>query len=1331
MPRWAKIVAIVVAALVAVAGAGFGYLHTHDFNRRIEAFVSSQVRQATGARVTFAHFQITFRPLGVDARGVVVRGREGAQRPPLATIATVHAQVRVVHLFPPAIQILRARVAHPVLDVYYLPDGSTDLPQPPQPPSSTQPLAEPLFDFGIRQLTVRQGVLLYRNRQIPLNARLSGVRTALTYTEGHYQGSFAFRQGAIGYDGRPPLPQSAEVSFTLWPNDVRIDRLRWRGAGMRLTAHGMVQNLNQPRVRAHYELRINLARLAHWAAEPVVAGEAQAAGEFHWTVSAWSTHGQMQVRRLVLGRPWEALAGIGAGGPFQASNAGFALPALRITGGGGHGQLSVRYAGWRRLQVNGRVQGFHLERLLGTAAALGGPRLPSVLPPLAGVLSARLRFVATMEPGGRGLVHPRLTAQLRITPAPLSAPRPGARAPLPVSALITANASGGQWSAQIQHLDITGPDLRLRAAGHLSPAANRLAMGLTVPRLSAWRATVQPYLADLGASLPAIAMPPPTRWPLAGELRLQAEVRGSLAQPRVAVQIALAGFRLGPLAAHQLNFAAAVTAQQLTVRHAGWSLAGQSVALQGTLGLQHFFPSTTSALDLALTARHLQLSALEAQLHRWSRLRLPAAVPRQGRLQLRMAITGTVGQPHAAGPVSLRGARLDRAPLAASARLTLSRQQVAAGSVQVRLGAADIHGSAGYDWARRTFAAQLDGAGIQLAGIPVLQSPRLPLAGQVSFHLQASGPLSRPRGSLQVQATDLRGAGEAIGSLRATVSADGRSAHLQAMAGLPGGTVHLRAEVGEAAPYPLAAAADFQAFDVDSLLRRFTGVQVSGHNRVSGQASVQGPLARPQALAAQASLDPVQLGLGGVTLHNQGPIRITLANDVLALAQAHLIGADTDFSMAATLDLHAGGRLRGQALGGVNLALLHALDSTVHSSGQIALTATLGGTLRHPAVNGTLAVHHASLAQEQLPVAFDNVNGLVRFTGQQVAIEHLTAQTGGGRIALTGIAARTASGFTLALTAHGEGMRVRYQGLSGTGNLDLRLAGNQRQMLLSGDVELTRVALAPNFDFALFLANQRAAVTPPAANSWLDRVHLQVHVVTGPSVGIAISAARVSFQADLQVRGTLANPVLLGRITASQGEILFAGQDYTLSKAQVTFADPLRIQPLLDVSLTTTVQQYDITLNITGPADRLDITYRSDPPLTSSDIVALLATGQTQEAQNIASQQSTTGFAGQSEQLLGRAFESLVSSRLQRIFGVTQIQFNPNAQGFGPTAQTTVTIQQQVRRNLKITYTQNLTNSSEDIIRVDWSLTPELGITVSRGQFGLYGLSLHFSQRAR
>lgn len=1349
MRRWHKIAIIVCAVIAALILAGLWYLRSRDFHDRIQAFIAAQVRQATGARVSFGQFQISWRPLAVDVRDVVVRGRESPARPPLATIAHVHAKIRLTHWFPPAIEVPEARVDRPVVDVYYLRRGGTDLPQPLVPPPPGQPAAEPIFNFGIRQLTIQHGELQVHDRRISLNARLTGLRLGLDYQGGHYRGTFAFTRGVARIDGRPPLRQSAQVRFTLWPNDLRIDALDWRGPGVALTAHGMVQDLGAPRVAAHYQVRVQLAQFGRWANVPVIAGQAQAAGEIRWSAAAWQTRGHLRCTGIGLRPPWPAVEGFGASGPYQAGDRGLRLPALQVSGGGGQGQIRLMVAQWRRFTLSGQLHGFHLEKLMATAAAMGVSRPPASLPPLAGTLAAKIQARGPIPPSR----HLALTAQLRIVPPRLQPRRPRAApsvaapgrtaqgpaaafpsaAPLPVAALLTAHAANGHWSVAIQRFQIAAPDLDLRASGQLTATTAQIAFSAAVPRLAQWRGRVAPSLARLAPQW----FPARGAWPFAGALRLAGHLGGPLAQPQLAVALSLRDSRLGPLAADQLSLAAQVSPQALDLRRVEWRRGGQTVTASGTLGLRHFLPGGRSPVAIRVQGHGLQLAAIEALLARQAHVRIPAAAPRQGRLDFNLAVSGAVGQPRVAGPVALAGARVDDLPLtAASATIAASLGGIAAQDLRLQTGSARITGAASYDWRQQTFTASLRGAGISLAQIPALQSPRTRVAGEVAFAVDASGPVLHPRGSLRLTAERLEGGGESLGSLQAEASADGRRADLQATAGLPGGKVRLTAQLGETAPYPLTASAQFQDYDVDVLLRRFTTARPGGHSRISGQVTIQGPLQRPAALVAQANLGPIQLALGGgpggrFVLRNQGLIHVALAHQILTLAPAHIVGPETNFTLAGTADLGASGRLRGAANGNVNLELLHQLDASVHSSGEITLAASLSGTLRQPEVAGSLSIHNASVAQEQLPVAFDDINGELRFTGQHVAIRRLTARTGGGQLAISGFAARTAQGFTVAVEARGQGLRVRYQGLSGAGNLDLHLDGNQRQILLSGDVELTQVALAPNFDFALFLANQRAAVSPPVPNSWLDRVHLQVHVVTGPSVGIALSTARVEFQADLHARGTLANPVLLGRISASQGEILFAGQTYKIAKAEVTFSNPFRIQPLLDVSLTTTVQQYHLTLNINGPADRLDITYRSDPPLTTSDIIALLATGQTQEASNVASAQSTTGFAGQGEQLLGRAFESLVSSRLQRIFGVTQIQFNPNAQGIGPTAQTTVTIAQQVRQNLKIIYTQNLTNSTEDIIRVDWALTPSFGVTVSRSQFGLYGLSLHFSQRAR
>jgi hypothetical protein len=130
-------------------------------------------------------------------------------------------------------------------------------------------------------------------------------------------------------------------------------------------------------------------------------------------------------------------------------------------------------------------------------------------------------------------------------------------------------------------------------------------------------------------------------------------------------------------------------------------------------------------------------------------------------------------------------------------------------------------------------------------------------------------------------------------------------------------------------------------------------------------------------------------------------------------------------------------------------------------------------------------------------------------------------------------------------------------------------------------------------------------------------------------------------------------------------------------------------------------------------------------------VVALLATGQPTQATSTLAGGGSNSFSG-SEQLLGQALNNVVAGRLQRLFGVTQVQINPNSGPLGTTGSGgTVTIQQQVARNLKLTYTQNLASSSQDIIQVDWTISRYLGITLNRDQFGLYGLKFTFRHRAR
>src|SRR5581483_5058180 len=160
-----------------------------------------------------------------------------------------------------------------------------------------------------------------------------------------------------------------------------------------------------------------------------------------------------------------------------------------------------------------------------------------------------------------------------------------------------------------------------------------------------------------------------------------------------------------------------------------------------------------------------------------------------------------------------------------------------------------------------------------------------------------------------------------------------------------------------------------------------------------------------------------------------------------------------------------------------------------------------------------------------------------------------------------------------------------------------------------------------------------------------------VHVVTRPELQVQSVLAKVSGDADLNLRGTAARPVVLGRLNISAGDIYFNGTTYHLERGDMLFINPLAIIPILDMEATTRVRDYDIMLGFHGPIDRLTTTYRSDPPLPPADIIALLALGRTREEQVLNNtQNSTTITDTAANAILGQALNYALSSRVHSSF---------------------------------------------------------------------------------
>lgn len=1303
--------------LLAVAAGGlFLYVHTADFQRRMEAIVRGQLEKNTGARVAIGQFHFSFRPLRIHMQNVVLHGKESADQPPLAVIAEADLGLGLTSLLHPGVQLSQVFIGHPDIHIYRLPDGSTNLPSPATRGSG--PPAQPVFDLGVRRLQVQQGELSLQDRKIPLNANVHDLRLHLRYlaatspqaatntvAAAHYEGELAYASSSIQYGAYLPAFQQAELQFLLWPNALRLRQLLLRGEGSRLQASLMIAPLTNPAIQGQYTLNAALAPLTRVAKiQGIETGDASIGGGFAWKGQSWNLTGHVHAIRIRMARPLPAAGEWSADGRFTADQDGLDVPALQLHGLGGTISLRAHDQHWNHLQADGKVDGVQLAKLEPLLASTGTTSAP------VRTLERKLesRIDGTFHLDSTGPVNPGLRVGLALSLTPPAQPRAGA---IPVSGALRGSAEPFRSMARIDQVDIQVPGNRLQANGTLRGQRGALQYTITSSNLS----QLQPIVA-LFTQKP---LPP-----FGGSGTLKGSVTGTLTSPQAAFDLRLQHPAYSRYTLDAVQADGTLRPNGLTLSHAQAALGRQQAMANGTVGLQHFQLTNASPLALNVTGENLDIATLQKLAGK--------NYPAGGQVTLQASITGSKGNPSGNGHVALRHAfwkqqKIDQA----QADLQLSRNRIYARNLRVSAGQSAVTGNASWGLADDTYTVDLSTPGIHLTDVAMLESARLHLTGAVRFRVQGSGTLQNPQGRLQLSTIGLQGNGENLGQITATATAANDLLHLTANDVRHRGQLQLDAEASLNAPYTASAHLRMVDFDIDAALRRFTSAKLTGHSVVSGTATLQGPLQHPRDATVEANLGPIHLAVAGMDIHNDGPIQAKLVHEVVTLAPAHIVAQDTSFTLSGSARLQPNGPVNASAKGTIDLALLHSFNPAVQSSGRVLVDAAMTGTLQQPQMTGSIQIQNGLIAQENMPIAFDHIRGQLNFQGNRIQIQQLTANAGGGTLELTGYAARTPSGFAFDIGANGQNLRIRQDGISATGNINLHLNGQLTKALLAGEVQLTRISPTQNFDLAVFIANRRTATPMSTTNSLLSNTRLDLHVVTGPQVELATNVARLQMQADLRLRGTVANPIILGRASASQGEILFAGNKYTVSKAEIQFANPIRIEPILDVGLTTTVQQYDIALNVSGPVDKLNISYRSDPPLSSSDIISLLATGQTQEAKYNLSQESPTTFVGSSEQLLGQALGNVVASRVQRLFGITQIQVNPNLGGTPTTGSGTVTIQQQVSRNLKLTYTQNLSTSSQDIIQVDWTINRHLGLTLSRDQYGLYGFSFHFRHRAR
>ena len=711
-------------------------------------------------------------------------------------------------------------------------------------------------------------------------------------------------------------------------------------------------------------------------------------------------------------------------------------------------------------------------------------------------------------------------------------------------------------------------------------------------------------------------------------------------------------------------------------------------------------------------------------------------IPVTGTIAVNAKTTGTLDNLSGDGKISLtKGVAYGEPFDSLDTNLAVHGQNFEANQIVLSLHGMQITGNGGYDIQSKHLHGHIEGRNLELSKFQTFQKASPKANATLTMVADANGTVEQPGLKATVKLAKVTANGKGLGDLSADIHSDGSLLTYTAQSNMVGAKIDAAGQTDLTGDYQTKAKLTWAGLDVGTAMDLFSPSSVKVQSMLAGEATVNGPLKRPTALSGTAQLNDLDVKLEGVELKSSGPLRASLRDGLVTLDQVHITGQDTDLQASGTLQAFGsndpnGGKLNIKANGSVSVALLHTFDPDLLSSGKVEFTIAAGGQIKKPSLTGKVQFDNVNLAMDGVPNGLSALNGTLVFNEDRLQVETLTAMTGGGQIKIGGFLTYK-NGLYADLSASGDVVRVRLYGLSATANTNLRLQGGPQNLLLSGNVLVTRFGVGPDVDFSAF-SSAGGVTAPPEPGAASNKITLNVHVTSSPQLDFQNSYAKLAGTVDLTLRGTVANPSILGRIQITYGNATFAGTKYELQRGDIYFANPVRIDPTIDIDATARVETYDITVGLQGTMSNLKPTYRSEPPLSEADIFALLALGRTQEeAQIYQEQEVQQGTNPTTSALLGGALNATVSNRIGKLFGGGTVKIDPAFVGTLGNSSARITVQKQLSRQLTVTYATNVNSTAQPLLQGQYDLSPNVSLVVARDESGVFSVLYKIRRRYR
>ncbi len=1290
------LVALVLMAAIAVTVV----VHSARFHNYILATVQRKASETLGTQVQLQNFSLNLSNLSLDLYGLTVHGAAPYPDPPLLQVAHAEVGVRIVSVLRQKWYLDSFVIDRPVVKVFSDAHGVNNIPVIKSSGSSSSNTS--LFDLGIRHAVLDQGEVYYNDRRSILSADLHNVdfRASFDSLLQKYSGKISYADGHLQSGTFKPIPHSLDAEFDATPSTLHLRQAKLISDTSQLVLTATLQDYSHPRVQAHYDANLDASqfrKILENAALPV--GFIQASGTVDYQQIADRSlldtvvvKGDLNSKQLDVQTPdlrsqirniaahYTLENGAATLADFRANLLGGVLTSsgkMTNVGGDPHAQSNSKF--------NASLRGI---RLADVNHAMKASAVPKNIA-LGGVLNADAN-AAWGKTFDNVVAHADATMHASVSKSTSQV--------VPVESAIHGTYTGGNQELALKQ-------------SYLRTAQSTLTMNGVVSQRSSLDVKFQSNnLAEL-ETIADLFTTPAQPLGLAGTALFEGTVRGSTSAPHLTGQLTASQFKVNGTEWRVLRTNVDVDPSLASLQHADLEPAGHGkITFNASTGLHKWAFTENSPLQVDLNASQLDVQDL---------VKLSGQqVPVMGTLAANIQVHGTELSPIGQGNVSLTHVTAYDQPITSAKVNFQGTGDEVHGDLGVQLPAGDVQGKVSVRPRQKSYNAQLVASGIRLEQLQALQAQNIAAKGVVSIHAKGAGTFDNPQldATLQIPQIDLQNQKIADVNLQMNVANHLATANLTSAA--VGTQIKANAKVNLTGDYAADATLDTQTIPLQPIFAIYAPAQaadLSGQTEIHG--TLHGPLKKQKLLEAHITIPILKLGYSNtIQLAETAPIKVDYKDTVVTLQRSGLKGTDTDLQFSGSMSTATDGPVSLLLLGTVNLQIAQLFEPDIRSSGELKFNVNTNGVTNSPNFAGEVDIVDANFASGDLPVGLQHGNGVLSLTKDRLNITKFQGTVGGGTVtAQGGVAYRPSIQFDLGLSANG--VRVLYpEGVRESVNANVRLAGTTDNATLGGQVNLADLSFTPAFDLNSFINQFSGGVSPPPTPGISQNIQLNLGVTSENNISLVSRTLSINGTANLRVRGTAAEPVILGRVNLSGGDIILNGDRFVLNGGTIEFVNPSETQPVVNLALNTTIQQYNISMRFNGPIDQLRTNYSSDPSLPAADIINLLAFGTTTEADA-----ATSTPANQAaESLVASQVSSQVTSRISKVAGISQLSINPVLAGGtsqGPPG-ANITIQQRVTGNLFVTFSSNVASTQNQTIQGQYQVSPRLAISTTRDQSG-------------